>query len=467
MDVITRVKRSPFAFPLACAAVVTTVVISEVAYWQSIRTLNDLGAISLARSSVQGLQQGILAAEAGQRGYLLTARLEHLTPYRQALEEIDESFRQLDAYYGADTEGGEVLTRLHDLTRAKLSELAAAIRLHDEGKGAASTDIVLSELNKRQMEAIRALGTQLMHAQALKAEASRADLYGTLVQRRIGMALLSAISLLALYLYLRQNHALRKQQQQLKDVVQAERDRLEIEVAERTAQLTQLTHHLQTAREDERHRLARNLHDELGALLTSAKLDAARIRAGLAGTAPEALERLAHLVQTLNASIALGRSIIEDLRPSTLANLGLVATLEILAREFGERSGVEVECVLAPVKLDAAAELTVYRLAQEAITNISKYARARHVRLTMAARGCRVEVTVRDDGVGFDSAVPPRSAYGLVGMRFRVEAAGGTLAIESAPGRGTQLVLTLPESVSDSAPESAPEPARDAAAHAG
>ncbi len=352
MDIVTAVKRSPFVLPLACAAVVAMVVVSEVAYWQSIHTLDDLGEISAARSSVQRLQQGILAAEAGQRGYLLTARREHLAPYDQALKEIDESLEQLDRYYAIDTDAGSVVVKLHALTHIKLSELASAIRLYDEGKSAASTDIVLSELNKRQMEAIRALGADLLEAQALKAEAGRKDLYSTLLQRRIGMALLGAISLLALYLYLRQSRALKQRELQLKDVVQAERDRLEIEVAERTAQLTELTRHLLSAREDERHRLARNLHDELGALLTSAKLDAARIRSRLAGTAPEALERLAHLVETLNASIALGRSIIEDLRPSTLANLGLVATLQILVREFGERSGVEVECALAPVQLD-------------------------------------------------------------------------------------------------------------------
>jgi signal transduction histidine kinase len=453
MDVVTAVKRSPLVFPMACAAVVAMIVISEVAYWQSIRTLDDLGAISVARSSVQGLQQGILAAEAGQRGYLLTARKEHLTPYDKAREEVDEALKQLDQYYGANADSSEILGRLHDLTRTKLTELAAAIYLHDAGKSAASTDIVLSELNKRQMEAIRALGADLLEAQALKAESGRKDLYSTLLQRRIGMALLGAISLLSLYLYLRQSHALKKRELQLKDIEQAERDRLEIEVAERTAQLTELTHHLLSAREDERHRLARNLHDELGALLTSAKLDAARIRSRLAGTAPEALERLAHLVETLNASIALGRSIIEDLRPSTLANLGLVATLQILVREFAERSAVEVECELVPVRLDAAAELTVYRLVQEAITNISKYARAHHVWLTMATRDGRVEVTVRDDGAGFDPAVAPRSAYGLVGMRFRAEAAGGTLAVTSAPGQGTLLTLRLPQSQREAAPE--------------
>ena len=138
---------------------------------------------------------------------------------------------------------------------------------------------------------------------------------------------------------MRQGQVLADQQLVQKRLAVAERDRLEIEVRERTAQLTELALHLQTAREDERQRLARDLHDELGALLTSAKLDAARIRSRLAGTAPEALDRLAHLVETLNSSIALGRRIIEDLRPSTLSNLGLVAALDILAREFtdGER----------------------------------------------------------------------------------------------------------------------------------
>ena len=82
------------------------------------------------------------------------------------------------------------------------------------------------------------------------------------------------------------------------------------------------------------------LDNPIGALLTSAKLDAARVRSRLTGSAPEALERLEHLVQTLNSSIALGRRIVEDLRPSTLSNLGLVATLEILAREFGNQSGI-------------------------------------------------------------------------------------------------------------------------------
>jgi signal transduction histidine kinase len=261
----------------------------------------------------------------------------------------------------------------------------------------------------------------------------------------LGLAALATVGVIALVMYRRENLALKKQQQQLQAGLQAERERLESVVDQRTVQLKELTHHLLTAREDERNRLARNLHDDLGALLTSAKLDAARIKSRLTGKEPEALELLAHLVETLNSGIALGRDIIEDLRPSALGNLGLVAALEILAREFTQHSGVKVECSLDAVKLTASAELMVYRLVQEAITNISRYAQASHVILRLATGDGQVEVSVRDDGVGFDASALPRSAYGLRGMRFRVEAEGGTMNLISAPGQGTLVQAKLPK----------------------
>jgi signal transduction histidine kinase len=261
------------------------------------------------------------------------------------------------------------------------------------------------------------------------------------------LALLLAITaagVLALLWLRRQARALARQVQLQQGLLQAQRDRLEIEVAQRTAQLTELTHHLQSAREDERHRLARDLHDELGALLTAAKLDAARLKARLGDDAPEARERLAHLVAQLNSGIALGRRIIEDLRPSTLAHLGLPATLEILANEFAERSGLALHCALAQAPLAPRAELVLYRVVQEAVTNITKYAQARQVWISLAPEGGQVALTVRDDGVGFDAGQPRRSAFGLLGMRFRVEAEGGTLAVLSSPGQGTQVQVRLP-----------------------
>lgn len=270
--------------------------------------------------------------------------------------------------------------------------------------------------------------------------------------RNVPAAAAALIGLGALGMALR--HALRLQGQQRR--TQGETGRLEALVRERTAQLTELAQHLQTAREDERQRLARDMHDELGALLTSAKLDAARIRSRLSAPVPlasEALERLSHLTTTLDQVIAVKRRIAEDLRPSALTHLGLVATLEILAREFTRNSGVAVHCALQPVPLAPAAQLTAFRLVQEATTNVAKHAHASNIWLTLALEGGQVHLEVRDDGAGFDTAVPPRSAYGLVGMRYRVEAERGTLVVDAAPGRGTAIRVTLPPFV---------EPAPDA-----
>ncbi len=443
---LTVIKRNPIIFPLACVAVVAMMGVSEASYWKSVNTLTDLAEVSAARTNVQNLAQSMLDAETGQRGYLLTNRKEYLQPYHKALKTIAESFHFLDDYYRKDPSSTIIVNKLHTLVDAKLSELSETMRLYDEGKMEAATQLVMSDIGKEKMEAVRQLTAELVVRETRNVAAGRHDIYETLWLSRVGVTVLSALSLFALFMYLRQSSALEREREAQRRMVQIERDRLELEVTQRTAQLTELADHLQTAREDERHRLARNLHDELGALLTSAKLDAARIRSRLAGTAPEALERLAHLVDTLNSSIALGRRIIEDLRPSTLSNLGLVSTLEILARDFSTNSGLTVQCDLQPVKLQPDAELVVYRLVQESTTNIIKYAQAKNVWISLQPKDGWVEVTVRDDGVGFDASVQPRSAYGLVGMRYRVEAEGGKFSLTSAPGQGTQIRVSLPES---------------------
>ena len=439
-------RRNPLLLTLAAAAAAVMLFISEGSYFRSVSTLNALGAMATARSSLQGLERSFLDAETGQRGYLLTERTEYLRPYDSALQQIDAAFRFLQQYYAEEPEPLALLTELRKVSDTRLSELALTIRLHQQGRESATRDIVLTDIGKEQMESIRALSAKLLAQETLRVEQSRQDIYRTLMLSRIGIAALSGISLLALFMYLRKSLLLQVQEQEQQRLLQAERDRLEIEVAQRTAKLTELTHHLQTAREDERGRLARNLHDELGALLTAAKLDAARLMSRLAGSAPEARERLVHLVDTLNSSIALGRRIIEDLRPSTLSNLGLVTTLEILARDFAERSGVQVHCQVQPVRLEANAELVIYRVVQEAITNITKYAKAAQVWITLAMVDGQIEVSVRDDGVGFETTVEHGSAFGLVGMRFRVEAEGGTLTLRSHPGQGTTVQVRLPPS---------------------
>ncbi len=432
MDVLQVIKRKPLIFPMACVAVMAMVLISEGSYWQSAGTLDRLGAMAVVPTSLQELQWGILDAEAALKldigADADSTRQAQLLAYGRAVQSIAGAFSMLDTYYARQPTPKALLARLHQMTEAKLASRKAA--------------------GPQQMDAIRVLSAELLQLEASNVADGRVSLYGTLMLGRVGVAALSVVGLLTLFIVLRQSSMLEAQRREQQQLVQSAHDLLELEVLQRTAELTSLTYHLQTAREDERARLARDLHDEMGALMTSAKLDAARIRSRLSAMlppSPEVLERLAHLVGTLNEGIALKRRIVEDLHPSALGLLGLVATLEIMAREYSESSGIQVVCRLEPVQLSAGANLMIYRLMQEALTNISKYAQASHVWLGLSRHEGRVEATVRDDGVGFDASMPNRSAHGLKGMRFRVEAEGGVLTVTAAPGLGTLIAARLPE----------------------
>ena len=448
MDLLPRLRASPFAFPLAAFAALGMFVISESSYQQATATFEALGEQGMARTTIQTLWRSLTDAETGQRGYLLTDRKEYLQPYVEAQGQVAESLAWLTRYYRSDPATETLMKQVSQAAGNKLSELAETNKLHDEGKDQAWRDLVLSNIGKEQMDAVRSSSEKLLSYETTKVTQGRASVARTLMLNRLGVTAMTALSLLALFMYLRQTTALARQREEQTRVVQAERDQLEIEVQRRTEQLTDLARHLQTVREDERSHLARELHDELGALLTAAKLDVARLKSRLGSTlTPEASERLQHLSEGLNAGIALKRRIIEDLRPSSLSNLGLVAALDILIREWGQRGGVAIKSELEPVRLRASGELTVYRLVQEALTNITKYARAGEVRVSLMSHEGRVSVSVRDDGVGFDTSAPRRSTHGLLGMRYRLESEGGRMVLRSAPGAGTVIEAELPESV--------------------
>lgn len=432
------------ALLLTAVVAVVVLVTSESAYWQSGRWMQTLDATAAAQADLRALLIHLGDADVSQRSYLLTGRDDQLQACRAALASATQVLQRLATYYRAAEPAGDV-GRLEAAVQARRADIESTLDLYAAGERERAIGRTVVDRGREQIITIHQLAAELSAVEAGKQAQARARVDRTLLFGRIGVDALAAVSLLALVLYLRQTQAIEALRARRSQEIQAERDQLEREVKRRTAQLSELARHLQSAREDERRRLARELHDELGALLTAAKLDAARIRARLGAREPEAIERLAHLIQTLNDGIALKRRIIEDLRPSSLDNLGLVAALEILAREFGQTAKVAVQCRLQTVELAASAQLTVFRLVQEAFTNIAKYARARRVDVNLAARAGVASIEVADDGVGFDADAQPPSAHGLLGMRYRVEAEGGTLAIETAPGRGTRIRASIPE----------------------
>ncbi|MFL6681500.1 MAG: CHASE3 domain-containing protein [Burkholderiaceae bacterium] len=444
-------RRSRFAAPVAILLGLAVLLTNEVGHRRALTVIEGREALLDARVEVSLLLREVIAAESGQRGYLLTGRPEYKDPYTHAAAQVQAQLTHLAQIYSRWPDRTADVKKLDELTRQRMSELDTTIRMFESKAGEGWREVVLTDIGRETMLAIEGQARNMARVETTRIDESRELLTETLMFSRIGIAALVVLSLAALLLYARQARRFDDERLERAAQLRFERDRLEVEVERRTRDITQIANHLQTAREDERSRLARELHDELGGLLTAAKLDVARMRSRLVGAPPEVLERMVHLVKTLDEGIALKRRIIEDLRPSSLNNLGLKAAIEILCTEFAERSELDVRTDIEELPLDDAGKLTTYRLVQEALTNVAKYASASTVHVGVAAHGGWAIIAVRDDGVGFDPSAARTAAHGLAGMRFRVQSARGQLKIKSRPGQGTtiQARLPLPDHVQD------------------
>lgn len=217
----------------------------------------------------------------------------------------------------------------------------------------------------------------------------------------------------------------------------------------RTGELARLSARMLQQHEAERRRLSRELHDETAQLFSAVKIELGVLRDASPGPAAERLDRALELI---DAGIRSIRNVTHDLRPSLLDDLGLIPALRSLVGDFAERSGVEARLELAPgvPPLSTDAELALFRALQEALSNVARHAAARTVRVALRSEGGTVVLEVCDDGRGLppdaDAGAFERNGHmGLVGMRERIAALGGTVRLAGASGRGVRLEVRLPE----------------------
>jgi signal transduction histidine kinase len=214
---------------------------------------------------------------------------------------------------------------------------------------------------------------------------------------------------------------------------------------DRTRELSALSTHLQAISEREKSDLARKLHDELGGLLTAAKMDLSWLQSRLEGAVIQ--ERLAQLGGVLDEAMDLKRRVVEELRPSLLDHFGLPTALRAYVESTATKAGLEVD-----IRMDHACEglskdtaISLFRVVQEGLSNIIRHANARHVKLEMSGDKHHCRITLADDGQGFDADSPQfRWSPGLLGMRQRAEGLGGRLQMESNLGSGTRLRVEVP-----------------------
>ena len=239
----------------------------------------------------------------------------------------------------------------------------------------------------------------------------------------------------------------RLQQQREHALVQAERSQRELEEA--YAGLRQLTDRLESAKEEERRHISRELHDEFGQTLTAAKINLQMLRR----VTPDAAvaQRLEDSIGMIDRMIRQARNIALGLRPPLLDEAGLIAALDHHLKSLEGRSGVRIELDAANAAGDVppAMNTTVFRLIQEAVNNALRHAQATKIRVTLREDADGLLLVIEDDGVGFDrEAVAERAKrgehLGLLGMTERVRSAGGVIVLDSRPGRGSRIEVRLP-----------------------
>lgn len=226
-----------------------------------------------------------------------------------------------------------------------------------------------------------------------------------------------------------------------------ERKRIEEDLEHSRTLLRKLAVHIETVRESEKGRIAREIHDELGQLLTALRMDVSLARIQFGGEQPVLKEKLESMTDLVDRTIRVVRSVASNLRPSAL-EVGIVPAIEWLVEDFQKRSGIMLHFKRfdRDLDLDERREIAVFRIMQESLTNVARYANASRVEVTVAKlKDEYLWVEVQDNGKGFElDKLPPQKAFGLMGIRERALSLGGECIIDSAPGAGTAISVQVP-----------------------
>jgi len=429
---------------VASLLLVTLLVVSLYYASSTRRLLTELQEYTWQVDKIDALLIQLLSAETGARGYLVTGDAEYLKPYRESIIRMSALLNDFENNPHKPQVRIEDYDRLKALVDSELEALSAAI---DARQANRAPPEALLERGKKMMNALRDTIEQLRSQLSSDSASYYVTSLGFLGEGRwIVASLFTAAFVLLLFMYLLiQKQALLRRR--IASMMSSENERLEKLIEKRTAELNDLATYLTRVSEAEKRHIAQELHDEMGALLTAARMDTTWITRDLD---PELKEkyagRLARLSQSLDAAISLKRKITTNLKPPLLQELGLTESVRAMAEDLSTDDAYKVNISLPDElpDMDAEKALAIFRIIQESLTNIRKYANAGEIGVGIRIDEDRVRLVVSDDGQGFDVTTTARGGHGVSGMRHRAQMFGGRLEIKSAPGQGTQVRAYIP-----------------------
>ncbi len=447
--------KSPFpikiVIPLVMGIIVSLAiaVYAELSY-RSLESANrQMAAAVIMQSTLHETLALVIDAETGQRGHMLTGKEEYLDPYNRALPRLDEAFSRLRELLVANgtLAQRESVGRFQGLVGKKLAELEATLALYRSEGAEPALKLMNTGIGRRTMDQIRAEVDDMASQHRGQVDAATRQWNSDIAFARFGMQLMTAftVSLLLVVWLLARRDARQREERRLQ--LAGEASRLQQLVEDRTVQLSDLSNHLQVVREDEKSKLARDIHDELGGILVSAKMDVAWVEERLIKENPVYAAKLARAQAALDDGVNIKRRIIEDLRPTLLDNLGLAAALDWQVHEICDRAGLQctIETPDDDSTIPPGTAIALYRIVQEALTNIVKYARAKNVGVEMLVGGGEISLVIDDDGVGINESDQGNLlSHGITGMRQRVHALHGEFTIGRRGEGGTRIEVSVP-----------------------
>jgi signal transduction histidine kinase len=388
----------------------------------------------------------ITDAESAQRGYLLTGESAYLTPYAAAVTRVGLALDRLHDAYGGDESSSE-FHELRVLTGKELGELEDGVVLLKKHGISPAASVVGTDVGKRTMDAIGAIVAKMRSEEASEAAAANAEWQKDFRLSRwvsaAGATLNIGLVLLAIRLVYSDMRRRARQAAALSD----QKLQLEQQVEARTSELAALSTHLQGVSEQEKSALSRELHDELGGLLVAARMDLSWLQQRLPTADPAIEQRFKRIHDSLSAGVDLKRRVVEELRPTLLDNMGLFTALRWQFKETCRRTGLRCTETIpeSELKFSPDAAIGIFRVAQEALTNILKHSEAKSADLFIAIDRDTFTLRITDDGKGIPAnRLVTTTSHGLVSMRHRIAGLGGAWDLDSPSSGGTVVTARIP-----------------------
>ena len=424
----------------------------EINTEQRVINISNLTAAQARKADLALYVRLLVDAESGQRGFLLTHDPMYLEPYEQSrleagvvLDRLSNSYLT-DALPRTDANVREKWQTLRELSAKKMDELAVSVRLMQSNNSEEAIAMVRTDVGEHAMVTLRKIADDLDKAEdELITHALEEWQSGVLTARvMLGAATLLNFGLL-IFVAFQMNRQLQRREASAQ-ALESQTQELELKVRRRTEDLSALSSHLQQVSEREKAAIARELHDELGGLMVAAKLDVAWLEKRLARSEEDVAMRLKRLLKVLDDGLNMKRRVVETLRPTLLDNMGLLPALRWLYKETCGRAGLKCSERFPEdeFQLNDEAAIAVFRVIQESLTNIVKHAKASEVNLAIAVRGDKLEIDIRDNGIGMGAKKSLHASHGLASMRHRIESLGGEWRVLTPRDGGTQLHASLP-----------------------